>query len=149
RKVPLLGDVPLLGRLFKSTSRDREKLNLLVFLRPTVIRDEKSAQAATQRKYRDIWQVEIISSGNGGNPEDLFRGRPRAGGRWASHGPAEAPALPNQPPPDRQHHPAAQSRYPARGAAHRVRCRAGRTRRRRRSGAAALRARDPFAVGSD
>ena len=76
RKVPLLGDVPLLGRLFKSTSRDREKLNLLVFLRPTVIRDEKSAQAATQRKYRDIWQVEIISSGNGGNPEDLFRGRP-------------------------------------------------------------------------
>lgn len=74
KKVPLLGDVPLLGRLFKSTNRDREKLNLLVFLRPTVIRDEKSAQAATQRKYRDIWQVEIIS--NGRNPEDLFRGRP-------------------------------------------------------------------------
>ncbi|HEX7034466.1 MAG TPA: type II secretion system secretin GspD [Pseudomonadales bacterium] len=73
RKVPLLGDVPLLGRLFKSTSRDREKLNLLVFLRPTVIRDEKSAQAATERKYRDIWQVEIIS---GGKPEDLLRGRP-------------------------------------------------------------------------
>lgn len=39
RKVPLLGDIPLLGWLFKSRSQQTEKVNLLVFLTPTVVRD--------------------------------------------------------------------------------------------------------------
>jgi general secretion pathway protein D len=40
RKVPLLGDIPFLGWLFKFQSRQIEKLNLLVFLTPTLVRDE-------------------------------------------------------------------------------------------------------------
>ena len=76
RKVPLLGDVPLLGRLFKSTNQRREKLNLLVFLRPTVIRNKEAADLATERKYQDIWEVEIRSSGQNPDPQELFRGRP-------------------------------------------------------------------------
>ena len=38
-KVPGLGDLPLIGNLFKTQTRKRTKTNLLVFLRPVVIRD--------------------------------------------------------------------------------------------------------------
>ncbi len=65
RKVPLLGDVPVLGHLFRSTTKSRKKLNLLVFLRPTVIRSKEDASAVTDRKYQNIYEVEIQSSGTG------------------------------------------------------------------------------------
>ena len=38
QKVPLLGDIPILGKLFQFKSKQRVKTNLLVFLRPTVLR---------------------------------------------------------------------------------------------------------------
>lgn len=76
KKVPLLGDIPGLGFLFRSTSKSRTKLNLLVFLRPSVIRDKQAADQATNRKYQDIWEVEIRSGGEDLAPEELFRGRP-------------------------------------------------------------------------
>jgi general secretion pathway protein D len=76
RKVPLLGDVPVLGHLFRSTSKGRTKRNLLVFLRPTIIRDKTEADQATKRKYDDVWEVEIRSRGDELAPEELFRGRP-------------------------------------------------------------------------
>lgn len=76
RKVPLLGDVPVLGHLFRSTNKNRIKRNLLVFLRPTVIRNKEEADAATNRKYDDVWEVEIRSRGDELAPEELFRGRP-------------------------------------------------------------------------
>jgi len=63
RKVPLFGDIPLLGRLFRSDSSTRTKRNLLVFLRPTVINTAEEAVTETQRKYQDIWEVEINSPG--------------------------------------------------------------------------------------
>jgi general secretion pathway protein D len=44
RKVPLLGDIPLLGNLFKSTSRQKQKTELLVFLTPRVVRDPDEAK---------------------------------------------------------------------------------------------------------
>ncbi len=75
KKVPLLGDVPLLGRLFKSTTKKHDKLNLLVFLRPTVIRNQKDAKRATERKFDDVWEVEIKSRTGVQTPEELFRGR--------------------------------------------------------------------------
>lgn len=65
RKVPLLGDVPILGHLFRSTNKTRKRLNLLVFLRPTVIRSKEDASAVTDRKYQNIYEVEIQSSGTG------------------------------------------------------------------------------------
>lgn len=76
RKVPLLGDVPVLGHLFRSTNKSRTKRNLLVFLRPTVIRNKDEANQVTTRKYDDVWDVEIRSSSGDVPPEELFRGRP-------------------------------------------------------------------------
>lgn len=76
KKVPLLGDLPLMGRLFRSTNKSHTKINLLVFLRPTVIRNTEQADAATERKYGDIWDIEIRSSGADREPAELFEGRP-------------------------------------------------------------------------
>jgi general secretion pathway protein D len=75
KKVPLLGSIPALGRLFRSDSKSRVKRNLLVFLRPTVIRNDGDAKTITDAKYQDVWEVEIESS-SGSAPSDLFRGRP-------------------------------------------------------------------------
>ncbi|NRF66581.1 type II secretion system secretin GspD [Aquincola sp. S2] len=53
-KVPLLGDIPLVGGLFRSENRKRAKSNLLVFLRPVVIRDAQTAQSLTVDRYESI-----------------------------------------------------------------------------------------------
>ena len=53
-RVPMLGNIPILGNLFKSTSRDVEKQYLLVFLRPTVLDDSSSMKQATARKFSHI-----------------------------------------------------------------------------------------------
>ena len=50
-KVPLLGDIPGLGELFKSRARSRTKTNLMVFIRPTIIRSKEDAQALAARRY--------------------------------------------------------------------------------------------------
>lgn len=54
RKVPVLGDIPLLGRLFRSTGTSVTKTNLYVFIRPTIIRDSATLSGATAEKYRYI-----------------------------------------------------------------------------------------------
>jgi general secretion pathway protein D len=76
KKVPLLGSIPALGRLFRSDNNTRVKRNLLVFLRPTVVRTEEQATSLTETKYKDVWEVEIQSNGGSVAPSDLFRGRP-------------------------------------------------------------------------
>ena len=53
-KVPLLGDIPLLGRLFRSSKDSHIKRNLMVFLRPTVVRDAAGLAALSGKKYGDI-----------------------------------------------------------------------------------------------
>ncbi|VTU14337.1 General secretion pathway protein D [Variovorax sp. SRS16] len=53
-KVPGLGDVPILGNLFKSETRSRTKSNLMVFLRPVVIRDNASGEALANERYDSI-----------------------------------------------------------------------------------------------
>ncbi|CAN5544214.1 type II secretion system secretin GspD [soil metagenome] len=50
-KVPGLGDVPVFGNLFKSESRSRKKTNLMVFLRPVVVRDGASTSALSMDRY--------------------------------------------------------------------------------------------------
>lgn len=60
-KVPLLGDIPLLGRLFRSTKDTHIKRNLMVFLRPSVVRDAAGLAALSGKKYSDIRVL-----GNGG-----------------------------------------------------------------------------------
>jgi general secretion pathway protein D len=54
QRVPLLGSIPLLGKLFRSTSVSYTKSNLLIFLRPTIIREPGELQGATAEKYRYI-----------------------------------------------------------------------------------------------
>jgi len=53
-KVPLLGDIPYLGNLFKSTVTSKRKRNLLVFIRPTIIRDGVLMNTISHRKYNFI-----------------------------------------------------------------------------------------------
>jgi general secretion pathway protein D len=52
--VPVLSSIPLLGRLFRSDSVTVTKQNLLVFIRPTIIRDDEDLAGATAEKYRYI-----------------------------------------------------------------------------------------------
>jgi general secretion pathway protein D len=50
-KVPILGDIPYLGNLFKYKTRNRDKTNLMIFLRPYVLRDGKAANQLTGERY--------------------------------------------------------------------------------------------------
>lgn len=59
QKVPLLGDIPVLGRAFRSTSVKYTKTNLLVFIRATVMRDADTLTGATAEKYRYIRDQQI------------------------------------------------------------------------------------------
>ena len=52
--VPVLSSIPLLGRLFRSDSVEVTKQNLLVFIRPTIIRNDEDLAGATAEKYRFI-----------------------------------------------------------------------------------------------
>ena len=53
-KVPLLGDIPWVGSLFKYESRNRKRTNLMVFLRPVVLKDEKAAASLSNDRYEYI-----------------------------------------------------------------------------------------------
>ncbi|WP_420853007.1 type II secretion system secretin GspD [Rhodoferax bucti] len=53
-KVPGLADVPWFGNLFKSESRSRKKTNLMVFLRPVVVRDATATQALSNERYEQM-----------------------------------------------------------------------------------------------
>ncbi len=54
QKVPLLGDIPWLGRLFRSDSSNLTTSNLLIFIKPTIIREDAALEGATAEKYRYI-----------------------------------------------------------------------------------------------
>lgn len=60
QKVPLLGDIPLLGRLFRSDAVSVVKTNLLIFIRPTIIRDDRQLAGATAEKYRYIRDQQLL-----------------------------------------------------------------------------------------
>lgn len=64
-KVPLLGDIPVLGHLFKSTNTQTEKRNLMVFIKPTIIRDGVTADGITQRKYNYIRAEQLFKAEEG------------------------------------------------------------------------------------
>lgn len=54
RRVPVLGSIPVLGHLFRSQTSSKTKTNLLVFMRATIVRDDKVLTGATAEKYRII-----------------------------------------------------------------------------------------------
>lgn len=57
--IPILSDIPLLGRLFRNDVVTVTKSNLLVFIRPTIIRDDEDLIGATAEKYRFIREQQI------------------------------------------------------------------------------------------
>lgn len=66
-KVPGLGDIPIIGNLFKYQKRSRVKTNLMVFLRPTVIRTNEQSVNVSGDRYNYIRNAEIV-----GQPESTL-----------------------------------------------------------------------------
>src|SRR5690554_3650418 len=64
-KVPILGDIPFLGHLFKSTSTSRQKRNLMVFLRPRIVRDSSTAGQISSRRYNFIRAEQLKAQEDG------------------------------------------------------------------------------------
>ncbi|RZL64223.1 MAG: type II secretion system protein GspD [Variovorax sp.] len=64
-KVPLAGDIPLLGNLFKSETRARNKTNLMIFLRPVVMRDGAAAEAFAYDRYDSIRTMQQVAQPDG------------------------------------------------------------------------------------
>ncbi|MDH5484901.1 MAG: type II secretion system secretin GspD [Gammaproteobacteria bacterium] len=65
QKVPILGDVPLLGALFRSHSTSKSKQNLMIFMRPSILRDKASALYHTNDKYNYLRAQQIQASEKG------------------------------------------------------------------------------------
>jgi len=71
-KVPLLGDIPGFGRLFRSEGRSTRRTNLMVFLRPTIVRDAQTMRKATEQKYQYIRREEMLASQSTESGLDAF-----------------------------------------------------------------------------
>lgn len=59
-KIPLLGDIPGLGQLFRSRAKSREKTNLMVFIRPTILRNAEDARKLAERRYGYIRDQQLL-----------------------------------------------------------------------------------------
>lgn len=64
QSIPLLGDIPLIGELFRSRARSRTKTNLVVFIRPTILSTAEQRRALTDRRYGYIRARQYLA-----NPE--------------------------------------------------------------------------------
>ena len=64
-KVPIAGDIPVVGNLFKSKANDLTRSNLMVFIRPTIVRTAEESRAVTRRSYRYIRAEELLNDGPG------------------------------------------------------------------------------------
>ena len=65
-RIPVLGSLPGVGPLFRSTGNQNTRTNLMVFIRPTIIRDSEDARMTTTQKYRYIQAQELLR--NEGDP---------------------------------------------------------------------------------
>jgi general secretion pathway protein D len=64
-RVPILGAIPIIGELFKTRSGNKDKRNLMVFIRPTILRDEVGAAIATNAKYGVMRDAQMRRRGGG------------------------------------------------------------------------------------
>ena len=71
-KVPILGDLPVAGKLFQSKGTSRERTSLMVFLRPKIIRDVNDARPLTQERLNRIREEDILQSGRSFSKIDQF-----------------------------------------------------------------------------
>ncbi|HUH30920.1 MAG TPA: type II secretion system secretin GspD [Rhodanobacter sp.] len=84
-QVPLLGDIPLLGGLFRYNNHSRTKTNLMVFLRPTILRDAGDTDALTSERYdyirgEQLHAKPIRGAAPGNDPLPVLPRRPAAAG---------------------------------------------------------------------
>lgn len=112
RKVPILGSIPVLGVLFRSTNTQRIKRNLMVFLRPTIISDRGDNVSIARQRYLGITTLQFRVNDDGelksttrdplpADVDQLFEGRrpvPEEMKHWLEgrHPPASAPAQEGQ-----------------------------------------------------
>ena len=94
-KVPLLGDIPVLGWLFKSNTRDKDKINLMVFLTPKVIRNSSDQKDILSRALDE--RLSFIKDQGGKDPygakmDELRRFKADANGNVRATDPELAPA---------------------------------------------------------
>jgi general secretion pathway protein D len=104
-KVPGLGDIPLIGNLFKYQKRNRKKTNLMVFLRPVVVRNREQGMSLTADRYDYMRATQeaaapepSITVQNLGAPmlPVLQNGQPTGSGQLARPVPPAAPTVPEQ-----------------------------------------------------
>ena len=62
QSVPVLGSLPVIGALFRASGQTREKTNLMLFIRPTILRDAAQADAATNVKYNYLRRRQLAQS---------------------------------------------------------------------------------------
>jgi general secretion pathway protein D len=67
QKIPLLGDIPYLGALFRSKTSDVKKTNLMVFIHPVILRDADTMNSYTNAKYNDIRVLQMQQNNDGVN----------------------------------------------------------------------------------
>jgi general secretion pathway protein D len=65
QRVPLLGSIPLLGWLFRYNKTTHDKRNLMLFLRPTILRDSAANDRITFNKYDYMRRLQLDSNDNG------------------------------------------------------------------------------------
>ena len=89
-KVPLLGDIPMVGELFKSTSTSKSKRNLMVFIRPMILRDPVTYTGISSNKY-SMFRAEQLDRASKGLPLQPELNKPVLPGYGGS--PMVSPAL--------------------------------------------------------
>ncbi len=72
KKVPLLGDIPLIKNLFRTKKRTRIKRNLMIFIHPKILKDNLEQEALSKQKYNEIRQQQLDKE----TPEKFRRGEP-------------------------------------------------------------------------
>jgi general secretion pathway protein D len=70
-KVPLLGDIPILGKAFQNESKSRRRTNLMVFLRPTIVNNAGDLRAVTDRKFNYMQSEQSVRGGSKTRLEDF------------------------------------------------------------------------------
>jgi general secretion pathway protein D len=103
-RVPGLGAIPLIGNLFKSRSGSRQKKNLLVFIRPKILRDADATETTSERQYDELRQQQkSLNKGHimllPGQRQPLVPPMPPGSGLPAPPGTNAQGAAPDTPPP--------------------------------------------------
>jgi general secretion pathway protein D len=74
QRVPILGSIPLIGALFRSRTTDKVKTNLMIFIRPKILRNSMQTAFETNAKYNKIREIQQEAFGPSGGNVQLMRG---------------------------------------------------------------------------